>query len=82
MTPVIGQAMWRLKHDSAIEDGYEQAFAPGYDLVDGFDDPDQVVDDFQAMTYTSYTDSADGADDYEDASPLDARMRPSPCRCW
>ncbi len=27
------------------------------------------------MTYTSYTDSAQASEDYEDASPLDARMR-------
>ena len=42
--------------DFAIEDGYADAFAPGFDLADGFPNPDQVVDDYQAMTYTSYKD--------------------------
>ena len=46
--------MWRLTPDFAIEDGYKEAFAPGYDIEEGFENPDQVVDDFRAMTYTSY----------------------------
>ena len=48
--------MWRVKTDSLIEEGYKQAFAPGYDQADGFEDPDQVARDNEAMTYTSYTD--------------------------
>ena len=75
MAPVIGEALWRVKTDSLIEDGYKQAFAPGYDQADGFDDPDQTARDNDAMTYTSYTDSASASEDYEDESPLDARMR-------
>jgi pimeloyl-ACP methyl ester carboxylesterase len=75
MTPVIGEALWRLKTDSLVKKGYEQAFAPGYDQADGFDDPDQTARDNEAMTYTSYTDSADASEDYEDESPLDGRMR-------
>ena len=74
MVPVIGEALWRVKTDSLIEEGYKQAFAPGYDQADGFDDPDQTARDNDAMTYTSYTDSASASEDYEDASPLDTRM--------
>ena len=74
MAPVIGEALWRVKTDSLIEEGYKQAFAPGYDQADGFDDPDQTARDNDAMTYTSFTDSASASEDYEDASPLDTRM--------
>jgi pimeloyl-ACP methyl ester carboxylesterase len=75
MAPVIGEALWRVKNDSLVEEGYKQAFAPGYDQADGFSDPDQTARDNEAMTYTSYTDSASASEDYEDANPLDARMR-------
>ena len=75
MQPVIGEALWRVKIDSLIEKGYEQAFAPGFDQADGFSDPDQVARDNEAMTFTSYTDSYDAETDYTDAAPLDQRMR-------
>ena len=71
-TPVIGQALRRIASDSAVEDGYEQAFAPGYDLGDF---SDQVVDDYSAMTYTSYDRSPAESDDYGDELPLDQRVR-------
>jgi len=74
-TPVLGQAMWRLTPDFAIEDGYESAFAPGYELDDGFPNPDQVVDDFGAMTYTSFGDANDAYSDYVTEVPLDDRLR-------
>ncbi len=77
-TPVIGEAMWRLTPDFAIEDGYGEAFAPGYDLADGFPNPDQVVNDFGAMTYTSFKDAFDGDEDYEQEAPLDDRLRGIP----
>jgi pimeloyl-ACP methyl ester carboxylesterase len=71
-TPVVGEAMWRLTPNFAIEDGYESAFAPGYELGKF---ADQVVDDFRAMTYTSYDRSNAESEDYENAEPLDARAR-------
>ena len=74
-TPVLGEAMWRLTPDFAIEDGYESAFAPGYELADGFPNPDQVVDDFRAMTYTSFRDADDAYSDYVTEVPLDDRLR-------
>ena len=40
--------------DFAVRDSYEEAFAPGFDMESTFDDPDQVVDDYDAMTYTSF----------------------------
>ena len=72
--PVIGPAMWRLAPDFAIRDGVEDAFAPGYDLESGFED--QVVDDVRAMTYTSFTDSREAYEDFNDV-PLDTRVRQS-----
>jgi pimeloyl-ACP methyl ester carboxylesterase len=71
-TPVIGQALRRIAPDFAIEDGYESAFAPGYDLGDF---SDQVVDDFRAMTYTSYDRSPTESDDYGNELALDQRVR-------
>jgi pimeloyl-ACP methyl ester carboxylesterase len=76
--PVIGEAMWRVTPDFAIEDGYADAFAPGFDLADGFPNPDQVVDDLGAMTFTSFEDSADEAGDYVESESLDQRLRGIP----
>jgi pimeloyl-ACP methyl ester carboxylesterase len=65
--PVLGQMLWRVTPDFAIKDGLGAAFAPGYDV------PDRFVDDFNRMTYTSYTsDTEEG--DYSDATPLDRRI--------
>ena len=44
--PVIGEALWTVTPDFAIEDGLGAAFAPGYDV------PDEFVEDFRRMTYT------------------------------
>jgi pimeloyl-ACP methyl ester carboxylesterase len=70
--PVIGQALRRVSPDFAIEDGYSSAFAPGYDLGDF---SDQIVDDYRAMTYTSYDRSPAEVDDYQDELALDQRIR-------
>jgi pimeloyl-ACP methyl ester carboxylesterase len=65
--PVIGPALWRVTPDSAIKDGLKVAFAPGYEV------PDEFVDEFNRMTYTSY--DSDGEEgDYMDAKPLDRRI--------
>ena len=80
-TPLLGQAMWRLTPSFAIKDGYADAFAPGFDLADGFPNPDQVVDDYRAMTYTSYKDSADEASEFTEQGSLDQRLRQIPSRC-
>jgi pimeloyl-ACP methyl ester carboxylesterase len=77
-TPVLGQAIWRLSPSFAIKDAYADAFAPGFDLADGFPNPDQVVDDYRAMTYTSYKESFDEANDYVEEGALDQRLRQIP----
>lgn len=71
MTPVLGQALWRVTPDFAIRDGLGEAFAPGYDV------PDEFVDDFRRMTFTSYDDSPAEVDDFTGAKPLDQRIAES-----
>lgn len=77
-TPVLGEAMWRVTPDFAVKDSYAEAFAPGYDVEEGFDNPDQVVDDFRAMTYTSYDGAAAESDDFTKELPLDERFKQTP----
>ncbi|MDX6588307.1 MAG: hypothetical protein QOI31_2780 [Solirubrobacterales bacterium] len=77
-TPVLGEAMWRLTPDFAIKDGYKEAFAPGYDVDEAFENPDQVVDDYRAMTYTSYDEAAAESDDFTKELPLDERFKRTP----
>lgn len=65
--PVIGPALWQLIPDFAIKEGLQVAFAPGYEV------PDEFVDEFNRMTYTSYdSDGEEGA--YMGAEPLDRRI--------
>jgi pimeloyl-ACP methyl ester carboxylesterase len=65
--PVLGPAIWQVAPDISIKEGLEVAFAPGFDV------PDEFVDDFHRMTYTSYT--GDGEEgDYADQAPLDRRV--------
>ena len=72
--PVLGQLLNRITPNFMVKDAYEQAFAPGYDLEGGFEDPDQVVDDYRAMTYTSFDAAGNAERDYSDAVPLDQRL--------
>jgi pimeloyl-ACP methyl ester carboxylesterase len=74
--PVLGQAIWRVAPNFVVKDGYSDAFAPDYDLEDGFDNPDQVIDDYDAMTFTSFSDAASSNDDYRDEISLADRLRP------
>jgi pimeloyl-ACP methyl ester carboxylesterase len=74
-TPVLGEALWRLSFDSAVKDGYADAFAPDREVSDAFPNPDQVVEDYDAMTYTSYDQTHDELDAYTDEAPLDQRIR-------
>jgi pimeloyl-ACP methyl ester carboxylesterase len=66
--PVLGQAIRRVVPDSAVKDNIEKAFAPGFDV------PDQFVDDFNKMTYTSYDDSHNASDDFNDERSLVERL--------
>ncbi len=66
-TPVIGPALWQVTPNSAIKEGLEVAFAPGFEV------PDEFVDEFNRMTYTSY--DSDGEEgDFMDEEPLDRRI--------
>jgi pimeloyl-ACP methyl ester carboxylesterase len=69
--PVIGPGLWRVTPDFAIEDGLGAAFAPGYDV------PDEYVDEFKRMTYTSYDESPGAETEYTDERPLDRRIEDS-----
>jgi pimeloyl-ACP methyl ester carboxylesterase len=73
--PVLGELLRRLAFDSAIRDGFRDAFADGFDLASGFDDPDQVIRDYRAMTFTSYKGCWDAEEAYMDETPLDERLR-------
>jgi pimeloyl-ACP methyl ester carboxylesterase len=73
--PVLGEVMHRLAIDPLVRDGYRDAFAPGFDLAQGFDDPDQVVRDFRRMTYTSYKQCWVQEGSFLAAKRLDARVR-------
>jgi len=76
-TPVIGQAMRRMVEiapDSVVRSQFEQAFAPDFNIASGFEDPDQVVEDLQEMTYTSFVEASDGEDSYTEDTPLDQRL--------
>jgi pimeloyl-ACP methyl ester carboxylesterase len=73
--PVLGQALWRVTPNALVKDGYSDAFAPDYDLESGFDNPDQVVDDYDAMTFTAFEDSKNAADDYSEEISLADRLR-------
>jgi pimeloyl-ACP methyl ester carboxylesterase len=73
--PVLGQAIWRVVPSFAVKDGYKRAFAPGYDISSGFDDPDQVIHDYRAMTFTSYDRADADTSDYEEQQSLDERVR-------
>ena len=77
-TPVIGEAMWRITPDFAIRNQVQEAFAPGFDIETGFDDPDQVVEDYRAMTYTSNDETPAATDDFADELPLDERFKRTP----
>jgi pimeloyl-ACP methyl ester carboxylesterase len=77
--PVLGEALFRIGgvgpwSDSVIKSGYGQAFAPDYDLADGFTNPDQVVDDLEAMTYASFDQAHSEAGDFIEEEPLTDRL--------
>jgi pimeloyl-ACP methyl ester carboxylesterase len=75
--PIVGQAserLMRIAPASMVRDQYDDAFAPGYDISSGFDNPDQPVDDLRAMTYTAYKDTRDAEEDFVAEAPLDERL--------
>ena len=67
-TPVVGQLLRHLALDQTVRDGYRNAFAPGFEV------PDRVVEDFRAMTYSSYTQAREGSVEFLEERPLDERV--------
>lgn len=75
--PVIGQAMSRLADvapATVVRDQFKQAFAPGFNMASGFENPDQPVDDLREMTYTAFVDTVDAEGDYSGERPLHERL--------
>jgi pimeloyl-ACP methyl ester carboxylesterase len=68
--PVVGEALWRVTPDFAVEDGLGIAFRPGFQV------PDDFVEDFRRLTYSAYDGSPEAENEYTDAQPLDCRLRP------
>lgn len=67
-TPVIGEALWRVKPDFSVRKGLEVAFAPGFDV------PDAFVEDVKRMTYTAYDSAAADDDGYIEEKTLADRI--------
>jgi pimeloyl-ACP methyl ester carboxylesterase len=72
--PVIGELSRRLATDGLITQGYEEAFAPGFDVEAAFEDPDRVVEDYDAMTFTSFDRTPAAEDSYVEEAPLTERL--------
>jgi pimeloyl-ACP methyl ester carboxylesterase len=76
--PLIGPAAYRLTPDFVIRDTLKIAFAPGYNLAQGFENPDQPVEDFHAMTYSSYKKTDKDEKSFTDDKPLNERLAALP----
>ena len=72
--PVLGQALWRVTPDFVISDESDISFAPGFDVADGFDDPETPVEDVRAMTYPSFDEASEEAEACAEEAPLDQRF--------
>ena len=75
--PILGPALSRASDvapDSVVLDGYQDAFAPDFNIASGFENPDQPVDDLREMTYTAFHDIDEADTDYTDARALDDRL--------
>lgn len=72
--PVLGEALRRIAPSFAVRSSYADAFSPGWDTHDGFTNPDQVIDDYHAMTYTSFQDGQSSSEDFTGELTLDKRF--------
>jgi pimeloyl-ACP methyl ester carboxylesterase len=66
--PVIGQALKRAAPDAAIRDGLADAFAEGFEI------PDQFVEDVRRMTFSSFKNVPEQVDAYIEQAPIDDRL--------
>lgn len=74
-TPVIGEAIWRVMPDGMVKSASSEAFAPGFSPEEAFpDDPDRVVIDIDAMTYTSFKQAREASSDFVDEQSPAARL--------
>lgn len=71
--PVVSQYLRRVTPDWAIRLGIRDTFSDG-STVPGWLQR-QGIRDYRRATYTALARAADAIDDYEDAEPLDARLR-------
>lgn len=74
---LIGQAIWRIRWDGIVEGGYESAFAPGFDYKAAFEDPDRIIIDNEAMTFSSFKDAQEESDGYLEEGSNVSRLRES-----
>jgi pimeloyl-ACP methyl ester carboxylesterase len=75
--PILGPALSRasdIAPDSVVLDAYQDAFAPGFNIASGFENPDQPVDDLREMTYTAFDDINSADEEYREARSLDDRL--------
>ena len=66
--PVVGEALRRIVPRSFVRRGFEQAFAPGYDV------PEWAVDDYYETTSTSYKRPRQAQLDYLEERSLPERL--------
>jgi pimeloyl-ACP methyl ester carboxylesterase len=73
--PLIGQLLRRITPESTVEGTIEERlFSPDFDPGRAFPDEGQIIEDYRATTFTSYTKSAEATDDYVGERPLDERL--------
>jgi pimeloyl-ACP methyl ester carboxylesterase len=66
--PVLGEAIQRVVTDGMVRNSLEDAFAPGFEV------PDQFVEDFNRMTYSSYDGSHEGSEDFGEERGVAERL--------
>jgi pimeloyl-ACP methyl ester carboxylesterase len=66
--PVIGEAIERVVPDAVVRDELSKAFHEGFDV------PDQFVEDVERMTYSAFERTPEAIDDYTGERPLDERL--------
>jgi pimeloyl-ACP methyl ester carboxylesterase len=74
-TPVLGQLMRRLTPAGEVKKTIsERMFSPDFDAESAYPEPDRVMKDFDATTYTSYKQTADSYEAYTEERPLSDRL--------
>ena len=68
LTPVVGELLHRFRTDSAVRNGVDRAFAPGFEY------PDRFLDDVKRLPYSAFKRSRDKGDEYREQQPLHRRL--------